>query len=174
MSRISVEGEVFWIHEVCRIWTGDERVSAYSTKNQPCALCGTSYDLPVCFHKKYSSQCVVKCAAVGCHISVHPMCALVSSLTSQSMNESNHNKSESKPLGRTGKAKKKDVDLCSQHTLTFASVRGNNSGVRCATTIPVFFCGIHNPAREKSFYGLYPGGKMMDINNTLKIPSWKE
>jgi len=90
------------------------------------------------------------------------------------MNESNHNKSENKPqnLSRIEKAKKRDTELCSQYTLTFASVRGKNSGVK--TTVPIFFCGIHNPAREKSFYGFYPGGKMMDINGTLKVPSWKE
>uniref|UniRef100_A0A7S4ABE3 Uncharacterized protein n=2 Tax=Pseudo-nitzschia australis TaxID=44445 RepID=A0A7S4ABE3_9STRA len=187
MSRVYVEDEIFWVHEICRIWTGSNiKVSANLNENQSCALCGANSDLPACFRprkdnpgeqtsqKIYSTRCVVKCAAVGCHISAHPMCALASSLTSQSMNESNHNKSENKPqnLSRIEKAKKRDTELCSQYTLTFASVRGKNSGVK--TTVPIFFCGIHNPAREKSFYGFYPGGKMMDINETLKVPSWKE
>jgi hypothetical protein len=61
--------------------------------------------------------------------------------------------------------------------LTFASIRGlahsvgKDPGARCAAFLPIVFCGIHNPAREQSFHGLYPGGKSMDIEQTLKVPS---
>lgn len=185
MSRISVEGEELWIHEVCRIWTSDQRYSSNS-RNQSCVLCGANSDLPGSSRlrkeepmpqKSYSSRCVVKCAAAGCHISVHPMCALVSSLTSQSINEASHEKSENATLDDIEKVKQKDIELCSQYTLTFASIRGlahsvgKDPGARCAAFLPIVFCGIHNPAREQSFHGLYPGGKSMDIEQTLKVPS---
>ena len=96
------------------------------------------------------------------------------------MNESSHKEPKNTTIDDIGKAKKKDIELCSQYTLTFASVRGSahsfgkDPGVRCAISLPVIFCGIHNPAREQSFHGLYPGGKLVDLNKTLKVPSCKE
>ena len=36
------------------------------------------------------------------------------------------------------------------------------------STLPILFCGIYNPARERSFYGLYPGGKHIDTE-TLRL-----
>eukprot|EP00536_Pseudo-nitzschia_multiseries_P014865 jgi/Psemu1/246401/estExt_Genewise1.C_7780013 len=183
MSRVCVEGEELWAHEVCRIWTESEGKSSRSIQNQCCAICGgTNRDPQSCFdsrkdeqtgqktRKTHSSRCLVRCAAVGCHISVHPMCALASSLMTQTSIDAS-SKCGSKPLDQIAKAKKRDRELCSQHTLTFASVRGKNSAGNFETIIPVFFCGIHNPAREKSFYGFYPGGSMMDVEKVLKIPS---
>jgi len=91
------------------------------------------------------------------------------------MNELSHKEPENATIDDIEKAKKNDIHLCSQYTLTFASVRGSKDpGVRCAISLPIIFCGIHNPAREKSFHGLYPGGKLMDIEKTLKVPSCKE
>lgn len=183
MSRISVEGEPYWVHEVCRIWTRSDGVSESITQNQFCALCGanggSNDELRVgkdeqdekMTKRRYSPHCLVKCAAAGCHIFVHPMCALVSSLTSQSVSESNQGHTKAIQPNSIREAKKKDIELCSQHTLTFASVSGKISGMRCTLPVPVFFCGIHNPAREQSFYGLYPGGKVVDKNKILRIPS---
>ena len=186
MSQIISDGEQIWIHETCRIWTGGERTSTHCTKTQVCALCGTNNTLSTAsrfrrdphpdqsLRKSGTSRCLVKCAAAGCHISVHPMCALVSSLSSQSIMES-HQKEHGIPTENSlEKAKERDTELCTQYTLTFASVRGSVSGVRCPISLPIIFCGMHHPARERSFYGLYPGGKFMDIENTLKVPSFKE
>jgi hypothetical protein len=188
MSRISVEGEKVWVHEVCRIWTSDQ-IHSPNFRNQPCVLCGANGALPgssclgkeesmqYASQKSYPSRRVVKCAAAGCHISVHPMCALASSLTTRSIHEASHEKSKNGTLDNIGKAKQRDLELCSQYTLTFASIRGfahsvgKDPGARCAAFLPIIFCGIHNPAREQSFHGLYPGGKSMDIEQTLKIPS---
>mmetsp|Transcript_8599 Transcript_8599/g.20542 ORF Transcript_8599/g.20542 Transcript_8599/m.20542 type:complete len:560 (+) Transcript_8599:53-1732(+) len=183
MSQVSVEGNTFWVHETCRIWTSDEISSSNNLLNRSCVLCGSN-----CFPRKTEStksasrnnclsRCVVKCAAVGCNISVHPMCALVSSLASQSMKESGGDSPGNSILDDVRKAKKKDIELCSQYTLTFASVNGisnafgKDPGTKCAASLPILFCGIHNPAREQSFHGLYPGGKFMDIKNTLTVPS---
>lgn len=187
MSRISVEGEKFWVHEICRIWTSDQTNSS-NFRNQSCVLCGVNSAPPErsslgkdesmqrTSKKIFSSRCVVKCAAPGCHISVHPMCALASSLTS-SINEASHEMSES-IMDNIQKSKKNDVQLCSQYTLTFSSTRGltnsleRDPGARCTASLPIIFCGIHNPAREQSFHGLYPGGKVIDKEQTLKLPSY--
>jgi hypothetical protein len=105
------------------------------------------------------------------------MCALVSSLASKSTIEERDEKSEIATLDNIQKAKKRDVELCSQYTLTFASVCGlahsfgKDPGAKFSAPLPIIFCGIHNPAREQSFHGLYPGGESMDIDQTLKVPS---
>lgn len=188
MSRIFVGGEECWVHEICRIWSGDQRHSSNS-RNQSCVLCGVKSSSPIGSRlgkdesmqhpslKSSLSRCVIKCAAPGCHISVHPMCALVSSLASKSTIEERDEKSEIATLDNIQKAKKRDVELCSQYTLTFASVCGlahsfgKDPGAKFSAPLPIIFCGIHNPAREQSFHGLYPGGESMDIDQTLKVPS---
>lgn len=190
MSRIPVENENFWVHETCRIWTDAQRHSPDS-KNLSCVLCGSGFNgtLPAdsrlrrgqptqrASARSYSSHCVVKCAAPGCHLSVHPMCALASTLTSQSMIEASNKNSKDATLNDILKAKKRDEELCCQYTLTFASIYGlahsfgKDPGARCSTPLPIIFCGIHNPAREQSCHGLYPGGRLMDLDKTLNIPS---
>jgi hypothetical protein len=107
------------------------------------------------------------------------MCALVSSLASQSTDHlSKHGKvSHGRDID---KQKQRDVSLCTQYTLTFAKIQGTTNsygqdpGVMRTATLPVIFCGIHNPEREHSFYGLYPGGKYLGSPNILRIPKCKE
>mmetsp|Transcript_8307 Transcript_8307/g.9522 ORF Transcript_8307/g.9522 Transcript_8307/m.9522 type:complete len:813 (-) Transcript_8307:95-2533(-) len=184
MSQNIANDEKVWVHETCRIWAGSEKKSTNCTKSQLCALCGANNTLLTTSRDKHLDQslqkscrsiCLAKCAAAGCHIYVHPMCALISSLTSQSIFQTRQ-----KEEINLEKSKNRDVELCTQYTLTFASVqgsaysRGKKPDVMCTVTLPVIFCGLHHPAREPSFYGLYPGGKYMDKENTLKIPSCKK
>ncbi len=177
MSCIFAEGDEHWVHETCRIWTGLQRYSSGSG-NPQCILCSATGESEKPSKKKISSQCVVKCAAPGCHLSVHPMCALASTLASKFRNkEISDEKSDYVTCNDMQTGKSMDEELCSQYTLTFASVRGlahsfgKDPGARCATTLPIIFCGIHNPARDESFGGLYPGGKFIDKEQTLTVPS---
>ena len=72
-----------------------------------------------------------------------------------------------------GDAKERDAFLCSQYRLSMLhtsfcggdSVTGGNS-----TTLPVAFCGYHNPGRQEDFYGLYPGGFSVE-SGIMRIPS---
>jgi len=181
MSRISLESEKLWAHETCRIWTSDE-TSSPNYASETCVLCGRNGVRSLTSRLKkenlfqYAPQrCVVKCAAAGCHIFVHPMCALVSTLESESMDKPTQKLSESVILDNIQKAKKKDLELCSQYTFTFTSVcrsTESRAGASGATSLPVIFCGIHNPARQKSFYGLHPGGSSMDRGVTMNVPSY--
>ena len=177
MSCIYAEGDEHWVHETCRIWTSAQRYSSGS-RNPHCALCSATGESGKLGELRISSKYVVKCAAPGCHISVHPMCALASTLASKLMNtKTSDEKSNNATCNDIQTEKSKDEELCSQYTLTFASVRGlahsfgKDPGARCATTLPIIFCGIHNPARDESFRGLYPGGKFMDKEQTLTVPS---
>jgi hypothetical protein len=73
------------------------------------------------------------------------------------------------------RVRKEDVDLCSQYTLTFASINGTTNsygkdpGIQRKAMLPILFCGIHNPKRDDSFYGLYPGGEHLE-DGALVIP----
>ena len=39
--------------------------------------------------------------------------------------------------------------------------------------LPVCFCGIHNPNRDRSLYGLYPGGAKIIDEDVIRIPPKK-
>jgi hypothetical protein len=183
MSRVSRHGAVVWVHEVCRLWTTGLAVSSSSNGKidlvkGPCAACGKVGGISLNSPSKKGKHCrimpgIVTCAAVGCHVAVHPMCALVSSLASTSRSESN-NEDGDKELD-VNSLKKRDAELCKSFTLTFVTVqgsthaRGKYPGVTRTQTLPIIFCGIHNPKREHSFYGLPPGGKHLN-QNTIRIP----
>ena len=184
MSRISPENEKFWVHETCRIWTSGRNPSP-NYVSHPCVLCGKNGAQSLSSRVKKEKlfqyaprRHVVKCAAADCHILVHPMCALISTLDSKSMNNSTQKVSESAILDNIQKNRKKDMELCSQYTFTFTSICvparsfGRQLGASGATSLPIIFCGIHNPAREQTFYGLCPGGKSMDRGQTINVPSY--
>jgi hypothetical protein len=164
-----------WMHEVCRIWTFQTRArTACINKPRQCALCGIKEDV------SNFPRSTVKCAVSGCHISVHPMCALMSSFRAKTENDSQKCQVSSSEHGDND-VKMQDHFLCAQYTLTFALVKGqtsaygNDPGVPQSTTIPVMFCGIHNPQRDSSFYGLYPGGQHLSgTSEALIIPRCRE
>jgi hypothetical protein len=190
MTQSGDRGE--WLHEVCRIWaTGTNLKSQEREKerhiSQLCALCGsTDAELPA-FEKQVASgkitstpRYAVKCAADGCHIHVHPMCALVSTLYAKSKDQSAVRLASECSIDDVDDVGvNRDISLCDQYTLTFASLQGishafgKDPGYVRRAVIPVLFCGIHNPKRERSCYGLYPGGKHLGTN-ALVVPGCRE
>ena len=177
MSQVKRGNDYVWMHEVCRIWTSGAASFASTNLTDStgqCAICGLQDKAP------NEEKCTVKCAAPGCQIHVHPMCALVSSIDAKSKKNSDYGASStSSTEDDQNDARARDRFLCTQYTLSFAEVRGqtgthgNDPGVLRSTTIPVLFCGIHNPKRESSFYGLYPGGEHL-ANGALIVPRCKE
>jgi PHD-zinc-finger like domain len=191
MSEVCVRGHRVWAHEVCRIWTNgsifdnddDENHGMTTTgigavpHRQNCILCNKADDRKI-------GCCTVKCAAENCHVHVHPMCALLSSLSSDDFDASNDDGTINDESTRAAEtAKQNDIILCTQYTLSFAEV-GREVGRKWSVSIgdvdhrqqsnqhtteilPVFFCDIHNPRREPSFYGLPPGGLPAE---TLRVP----
>jgi hypothetical protein len=69
----------------------------------------------------------------------------------------------------------KDLDLASRYTLTAIDCEAakKDTGEIQSLQIPVCFCGIHNPAREASMYGLYPGGEYID-KEVVRVPPYSD
>jgi hypothetical protein len=72
-------------------------------------------------------------------------------------------------------AQVEDSKLCKEYSLTALNClsiegrMGKDPGDKCFNLLPVAFCGIHNPKREPSLYGMYPGGINLDFK-TMRIP----
>ena len=176
-----------WVHEVCRIWRdplnsrnpNDPSVRGFAG----CALCCAGYG---------PGDGLTKCAAAGCSVRFHPMCALFLSkceenstgvvgpskpatpdwLATQNFRSTEEKDRRTSQDRRLEKLKEEDKKLCRQYTLAFAKcwIPGSNSGaVGSATLLPVCFCGIHNPRRDRSLYGLYPGGDHID-EHIMRVP----
>ena len=71
MSQMdSVSDPSKWVHEVCRIWSGaatENKPKKRSPLSTVCALCGIGGDG------------LTRCAARGCCVAFHPMCAVIAS-----------------------------------------------------------------------------------------------
>jgi hypothetical protein len=194
MSPLCQNDKTSWVHEVCRIWTSGINetqgiTNERSMGKRQCSLCGGHNGKVTPGMKRGRNMmelpdntffgCVVKCAAVGCQLRVHPMCAVVSSLTSElhtaETARNNPMLQQIENESDIDRVRKEDVDLCSQYTLTFASINGTTNsygkdpGIQRKAMLPILFCGIHNPKRDDSFYGLYPGGEHLE-DGALVIP----
>lgn len=175
MSR-GPEGK--WTHEVCRIWAGSAAHSRGRHEHVVCSLCG---------ERSTGEPCdgFVKCAANGCHVHFHPMCALVVTkileqdhyAQKKAINGSSRlrqsplkQKSQAKddPLERL---KRDDAYLSSLYTFEMIECNQIAGDTNASTVLPVAFCGIHNPNRESTLYGCYPGGLHME--KAIRVPSGK-
>jgi hypothetical protein len=181
-------GEKVWVHEVCRVWQETPTANAVSD-HAPCALCGTPNTITSeCNAKKslptrLGPNFTTKCAANGCHIRFHPMCALLVSKLAEEEESLLPSKSEpGSPQPRLERDKSDDIRHTNKFTLTFAQVSYNpyteyttdgigklKSREKSSTLVPLAFCGIHNPERDPSLYGSYPAGLHFD-ESVLRIP----
>jgi hypothetical protein len=210
MSMLSRDGRTLWVHDVCRVWCDkshelpslEDGGKGRNAKESPdpvaladvmCTLCGASTQGDA---GKYNG--IIRCAASGCSIYFHPMCALYLSKCDEIVNKSppggaeTESKDEEANNKDTPKEKrdrqleqmlKDDKLLCRQYSLRFAKCK--IPGVRrigracikssppAAVVLPVCFCGIHNPKRDRSLYGLYPGGKVID-GQAMRVPPRKK
>ncbi len=164
-----------WIHEVCRIWSRRD-VFDISTKSDcssifsrhsngsplvnVCALCGTG---------GMSDGGLTRCAASGCLVAFHPMCALLASKLNASNVGTNDNTTKTKSVRKTRRTENIESEMKSDDKEKIAAeqklsleytlrlVKLTRAG-EASTVIPVAFCGIHNPSRDGSFYGCLPCG----------------
>jgi hypothetical protein len=145
-----------WVHDVCRIWCDSKIAPAI---NHVCALCSES------------SSSIVICAAKGCHVAFHPVCGIIASLAAVADRNANTIE-KSHSLEESDKAAEKDAFLCTQYRLamidtSWTEVTGPTS-LACSRTLPVGFCGYHNPDRQADFAGLYPGNCY--LGGAMRIP----
>jgi hypothetical protein len=159
-----------YVHEVCRIWThmpaedqADSRILQDLVSNpllnrirNLCTLCGS--------RTQDKNNELIRCAASGCRVLFHPMCALLASkiATSEAQGEM--------PSGKLERLKILDSQLCKQYTLTMMKCTTvSPCGDEESEVRPVAFCGLHNPIRETSLFGCYPCGGL--IGEAMRIPS---
>jgi hypothetical protein len=195
ISPFEAGGKMLWIHEVCRIWSFGGRLKDSASEFKPaataaatsealkddrCALCGAIDGNTT--HGALASG-LVKCAAARCRIQFHPMCARLASLYSETaapkISDAKCVDDESTAVlapDVVALAKTNDIRLCTQYTLTAmkcvavtGSYGGKDPGVERVTSVPIAFCGMHNPKRDRDFHGMYPGGRHLD-ESTLRIP----
>jgi hypothetical protein len=215
MSSFKKDGETIWIHEVCRIWSGEVAASKSSCTfdlvdtptSQVCALCskgGSGCSLeeddrrsPVsgktigswALNRTRTCEALVKCAAARCQVKFHPMCAIiVSKLRDESVDLESGGVIKTGEAGGGGNsamslvaedsvdyAQTEDSQFCKEYSLTALNClsiegrMGKDPGDKCFNLLPVAFCGIHNPKREPSLYGMYPGGINLD-SKSMRIP----
>jgi len=167
MSQMEMDdGTCSWVHDVCRIWnsyTGNS--SEHDIDNHPlrrryiqvCALCGIEGNK---IKHRGSSTSLVRCAARGCYVMFHPMCALLSSRVHRTDEPNNADAALDKMELRTS-----DIYFCSQYTLTFIQCNrtersiGKPSGRTVESLLPVALCGLHNPKRQNHLFGCPPAVK---------------
>lgn len=206
MSMLSREKRVLWVHDVCRVWCDvstdmtslEHGGKGRKAKESPgsvgladafCALCGLTDKGEL---NEYTG--IVKCAASGCSIYFHPMCALYLSKCDEISSKSplgdaaayedgdqagNEDKPKEYQDQRLQQLLLDDKKLCRQYSLRFAKCKipgirrvgkaSIKSSPSAAIVLPVCFCGIHNPKRDRSLYGLYPGGQLID-GQVLRVP----
>ncbi|KAL3769360.1 hypothetical protein ACHAWO_001557 [Cyclotella atomus] len=127
-----------------------------------CALCGGTGI------KKGKSNCMglTKCAAPGCYVAFHPMCALVASKMGTIDDQCSASNRKTRLSIEQEEKKSEDEDdedvaadkkLCNEYTLQLVKL------THLEETIPVAFCGLHNPGREIAFYGKLPGGEDTEV-----------
>lgn len=190
MSRLlpqngAVQCQTRWVHEVCRIWTGVNNSHEFDSKSSSvshgfhssstCALCGIGGGID-----KRSTSCNVgltRCAARGCLVSFHPMCALLATKSKERMEDiSAHAKTVRTRMTRqttgqcVGSTKRDenenieaDKNLCNEYTLQLVHLTSARAAGERETksVIPIAFCGIHNPRRDDFLYGCPPGGTVI-------------
>jgi hypothetical protein len=152
-----------WTHEICRIWCRSTRLfSPVFQVETVCAICGLGN-----LGKLRSSDPVVslmKCAAKGCHVYFHPMCATLVSRVPSTPDSSLDQISSPREVKKNFHAFNSaiDAELAAQYTFHYLSEVDSEDQTRSLQheelggMIPVSFCGWHNPRRELSLFGCPP------------------
>jgi hypothetical protein len=174
MSRASHDignGEGGWVHDVCRIWCGrqsdTEKANTISVSTTTrCAICGL-----VDRETRLNKCPTVKCAADGCLVRFHPMCALIAT----KLSEKHYKEPVASATDDLERVKERDFYLARLYSLVVlrctrlerVSGRGGETTEK-GSILPVAFCGLHNPNREPTFCGCYPCGAF--ISSAMRVP----
>lgn len=142
----SNNGVPSWVHVYCRTW---EHAKAF--EEGICVLCSTT------------SQYLVRCAANGCSVKFHPMCAVVASHAASSGRASDHTFLD----GAIEREEDRDVFLCTKYCHEVATLSFGTKQAR-KRSIPVAYCGLHNPGRTPDRYGLMPGSAY--FRDAVRLP----
>ena len=177
-----------WTHDICRTWC-QRTVSSLTSSKDLCERtpAGTLTSLedrialptPVCslcgmgkIHNEGTENeeviqeingkipGLMRCAAVGCSVWFHPMCAVLSSKLTVNPQNQSPRKCQNEEIEN---ALSLDRKLSKEFTLEKVKVSKKGKSF----VIPIGFCGLHNQKREASLYGYSPGS----ISSFIKIPN---
>jgi hypothetical protein len=229
MSALNDGNDTKWTHEICRIWCKKSNstniILQQTSPSQPmstpqkksmeasdldfdaikknpvtqlCCLCGMGEER-VLTSQDYSG--LIKCAATGCHVMFHPMCAVLATklsdvTTSAKLDISAPSNDPMEATLRHDHEMELDIALCQEYTLdvfeieheydktqdeskissssndTLFVVRDNEGNAYRkqvqSSIVPIGFCGIHNPRRQKSLYGCTPAADT--LKSFIRIP----
>ena len=178
-----------WTHDICRVYCQRTNFASSSSrdlcKRTPAGTSTTfeeriALPTPVCslcgmgkIHNKGTKSeeeiqeingkipGLMRCAAVGCSVWFHPMCAVLSSqLTVHPQNQSPPRKCHNEEMENALRA---DRNLSKEFTLEKIKVTKKGK----TFVVPIGFCGLHNQKREASLYGYSPGA----VSPFIKIPN---
>lgn len=183
-SGINNDNPISWTHEVCRIWTMSPAVTntnkgMFSKLSDICAICGKGGSLSSDPRLRQNSMNgLVKCAAKSCNVTFHPFCALIASKCTstadinaeipESIAKRTHVATKDEQLFLEEQLKK-DAILTKQFSLQILELeREEEKGNRKKCHIPVSFCCLHNPNREKSLWGCLPQGDI--LSSVMRVP----
>ena len=170
-----------WCHDVCHAWCNSS-VGGGGELGQ-CSICSGT------------GRKVVRCAARGCSVQFHPMCAVLVSQAAHMLKLPQQSWNASAPMADSGQSshasshvvisegldtvqgssscdyvtqqvKEADALLSMQYDLIASRV--GVPGHDRKYLLYLGFCGIHNRRRLPEFYGLPPGGAFYD--DAFRIP----
>ena len=135
-----------WVHVHCRTWE-----CAKAFEEGQCVLCSRT------------SQYLVRCAATGCSLKFHPMCAVVASHAAASGRAADH----TFLAGEIESEEDRDIFLSTQYCQEVATVSFGKKKSK-KRSIPIAYCGLHNPRRAPDRYGLLPGA--IHFKDAVRLP----
>ena len=146
-SAVVLHKPLGWVHAVCLAWQ-----QARALEDGICIICSKT------------SQHLVRCAATACSLKFHPMCAIVASHAAAVGRASNP------PYlgGQMERAEDRDIFLCTQYCQETVSISYGMEAMKKKRSIPVAYCGLHNPGRAADRYGLLPGA--IHFKDAVRIP----
>jgi PHD-zinc-finger like domain len=170
------KGRDAWVHDTCRIWCGPDAVAAaradtratttdpsqVETEETACCLCSQKCT-------SAASSTLIRCAAQGCSLLFHPMCAVVASKAAdlhRPVVETRANEQDD------AERVARDAFLCSQYQLSMLSASTSldyyhqQYGKR--RILPFAYCGFHNQQRRPDYYGIYSGARF--YNEAMRVP----
>jgi len=113
---------------------------------------------------------LTRCAARGCFVAFHPMCALLATKVGDKGGKAKSVRTRktrhTEQATEEKKSDEEDEKLCKEYTLQLVQLTRTEGPMGGAaeedttttTILPVAFCGIHNPSRADSCFGCLPGG----------------
>ena len=196
-SLIHRNDKCIWLNTISSIWSNLDSINPawmrpIDDKNNDCDSARWYNDESICHLCTTGTMgpvTVSSCAAEGCSVRFHPICAIVASASNEvQYKHGAGDRSRHKSVNHHH-YEKDDSYLCTQYTQSLlessftmgqafaVATTKTPSRTSCHKTavvpLPIMFCPYHNPKRCREFYGLYPQACYLD-HGTIRIPPQRD